>query len=162
MPASSTSSEVIDHTKIEYEIKYIEIYFVMWEKNQCDMEQYPFPKSEKKLMLSMFPGAYDAVRMHSKKIEYRSITTFPKKQLTAIENKIYTEIHMFRGHKTEYVRTPWMRLKFDNTYKITEKMAFEAGPYDNNWKSVPMNGKFLELTLGDIIMEGGPLYKRKN
>ncbi len=68
---------------------------------------------------------------------------------------------MFRGHKTEYVRTPWMRIKYDNKYNMipTQTPGFVAGPYCNGWKSKPFEGEIIELHLGKVIMEGGVVYK---
>jgi hypothetical protein len=122
------------------------------------MERYPFPKKDEILMLPMYFGAYDAVRIGCKKNEFRDTKFFPKKQLKLIKEKNYREIHMFRGHKTEYVRSPWMRIQFNNIYEIIIANEFVDGPYDNQWKSEYFTGELLQLKLGDILMEGGPSY----
>ena len=128
-------------------------------KKNSDMLDHPFPKTEEILHLSMHTGAYDAVRLGYKTEEYRVVENVPQKKLEKIEGKKYKEIHMFRGKKTEYVRTPWMRIEYSNRYTVLKNQKdFVCGPYLNNYTSDKFQGDLLKLQLGEIIMEGGPLY----
>ncbi len=159
-----TSSKVpsIDHSQIDYQVRYfVNKYFVMFLHKSCDFEKNPFPIPSEILHLPMTLGAYDAVRMKCKDSEYRVLHKLPILVRNKLMNsKNYKEIHMFRGHKTEYVRTPWMRIQYHNKFTIipSKTSGLIVGPYCNDWKCDPFEGEIIELHLGEIIMEGGLAY----
>ena len=114
--------------------------------------------SDKILFLSMKYGAYDAVRDKCKKHEFRDYGKYHSR----IEKGGYTEILMFRGHCYDYINNPWMRITYNNEWTVLNPKPSEpifAGPYCDGWMSEAITKLVFKISLGNIIEEGGPLYR---